>query len=133
MSKPVTIKAVLYWAQLHEINDMSGKYQVDLCQLSDAAQAKLTEQGVAIKNQDDDRGNYVTCKSTRPLFAMFEDGQIIDPNVKIGNGSKAVVALSFYEWTYKGKSGVSPSAQRIVVTDLIEYMADLDVDVEAAL
>jgi hypothetical protein len=33
----IKINADVYWAQLNKVNDMSGKYQVNLCNLSDKA------------------------------------------------------------------------------------------------
>ncbi len=35
--KPVAIQATVYWANLTSKNELSGKYQADLSQLSDAA------------------------------------------------------------------------------------------------
>jgi hypothetical protein len=47
--KRIKIKCDLYWAQLHKVNDMSGKYQVNLCNLSDAACAALEEMGIEVR------------------------------------------------------------------------------------
>jgi len=45
----------------------------------------------------------------------------VDLCVAIGNGSKAVVLLSSYEWKYKNKSGVSPSIKKMVIEELQSY------------
>jgi len=37
MTDAVKIKADIMWAYLDKVNDMSGKFQVDLCNLSDKA------------------------------------------------------------------------------------------------
>jgi hypothetical protein len=34
LNKPIPVKVDLYWAFLNEPNQMSEKYQVDLCNLS---------------------------------------------------------------------------------------------------
>jgi hypothetical protein len=123
----VKVKCDLYWAQLDKENEMSGKFQVDLCNLSDAACKALEEAGVEIKSDADkkpEQGKYVTCKSSKPIKAFDTDGGEITE--KIGNGSKAKVVLSTYEWKYKNKSGVSPSLLKLVVTDLIAY-ANVDI------
>lgn len=117
----VKVKCDLYWAQLSKQNEMSGKYQVDLCNLSDAACKALEEMGIEIKSNKDkpEQGKYITCKSNNPIKAFDSDGDEISELV--GNGSKAKAVISSYEWKYKNKSGVSPSLAKLVVTDLVEY------------
>ena len=53
----------------------------------------------------------------------------------VGNGSKAKVVLSHYDWTFKGKKGRSPSIFKLIITDLEVYEATSisDADLEAAL
>lgn len=118
----VKVKCDLYWAQLSKQNEMSGKYQVDLCNLSDAACKALEEMGIEIKSDADkkpEQGKYITCKSSNPIKAFDSDGDEISE--RVGNGSKAKAVISSYEWKYKNKSGVSPSLAKLVVTDLVEY------------
>ncbi len=128
----IQVKADVMWAQLEKVNDLSGKYQVDLCNLSDAAVSALEDKGVEVKFKDD-RQSYITCKSTHPIRAKDVDGASLE-GVKIGNGSKAVATIGFYEWNFKGKKGVSPSLNRFVITDLETYEAEEDdIDLSEAL
>jgi hypothetical protein len=46
MNEAVKIKADIMWAYLNKPNDMSGKFQVDLCNLSDKAAEALQEHGL---------------------------------------------------------------------------------------
>jgi hypothetical protein len=117
----VKVKCDLFWAQLNKQNEMSGKYQVDLCNLSDAACKALEDLGIEVKSNPNkpDLGKYITCKSNNVIKAFDVDGDEITE--KIGNGSKAKALLSAYEWKYKNKSGVSPTLWKLVVTDLVEY------------
>jgi len=133
MSKPFRIKATLFWAYLDKPNDMSGKYQVDLCQLSPAAVERLTELGVSVANKDDDRGDYVTAKSQQPIFSYDTNGERITE--VIGNGSKAEPVVDTFSWTFKNKEGVSVSLKKLVITDLeiYESVPDFDDDLEEAL
>ena len=66
-AKPTTLKTTLFWANLSTKNEMSGKYQVDLSNLSDAAISALEERGLQVKSKDDDRGSFLTVKSTNPI------------------------------------------------------------------
>jgi len=121
--KKLKIKCDIYWAQLNKINEMSGAYQVNLCNLSDAAAEALEEMGLSV-NQDSekkaDMGKYITCKSkNKPMKAFDVDGDEITED--IGNGSKAKALVGTYAWTYKNKKGVSASLIKLVVTDLVEY------------
>ena len=118
----LTIKADIMWAQLEEKNDMSGKFQVDLCNLSDNAVEALETVGIEAGYKED-RGSFITCKSSRPIYAKGPDGESLK-GIKVGNGSKCVGVVSPYSWTFKGKKGVSASLNQLVITGLEVYEAD---------
>lgn len=124
-NKNLKIKCDIYWAQLNKINEMSGAYQVNLCNLSDAAAKALEELGISVNEDSEkkaDMGKYITCKSkNRPMKAFDVDGDEITED--IGNGSKAKALVGAYEWTYKNKKGISPTLKKLVITDLVEYAA----------
>lgn len=118
MDQAVKLKATLFWCQHNKINDLSGKYQIILGQLSDAAVEALEEMGINVMEKEE-MGKYITCKSAKPMRVHDVDGDEI--NEDIGNGSKAKAVVTSYEWKYKNKKGVSPSLKKIVVTDHVEY------------
>ena len=120
-TEQVKIKAEVMWAFLNKPNEMSGKYQVDLCNLSDKAVSALEDMGIEVKTKEG-KGAYVTCKSTRPIAAYDDGGTLIEGDI-LGNGSKAAVIISPYAWSFKGKKGVSPSLRKMVVTELVPYTA----------
>lgn len=126
----VKLKADIMWAQLDKPNELSNKYQVNLCNLSDAAVQALEDMGITVAEKEG-QGRYITCKSAQPIKAFDADGDEI-VGVKVGNGSKAKAVINPYEWKYKNKKGVSPSLRKLVITELIEYgggnSADLDDD-----
>jgi len=118
------LKATMMWSNLHHVNEMSGKYQVDLSNLSAKAIEELAKDGITASESNkagDERGVYITCKSTYPILAYYEDGSEVPSNIQIGNGSLAVATIKPYEWNFKGKTGVSPTIVRLTVTKLIEY------------
>jgi hypothetical protein len=119
MNEAVKIKADIMWAYLDKPNDMSGKYQVDLCNLSDKAAGALEELGLEVKTKEG-KGKYITCKSTRPILAYDDGGSLIEGN-SLGNGSKAVALVGTYSWSYQKKKGTSPALKRLVITELMEY------------
>jgi hypothetical protein len=121
----VKIKCDIYWAQTHKLNEMSGKYQLNLCNLSDSAVEALESMGITIAEDSEKRpemGKYITCKSNNPMRSHDSDGMEIPADVIIGNGSVGKALVSSYEWKYKNKKGNSPSLKRLVVTDLVEYV-----------
>lgn len=135
-NKRVKIKCDVFWAQLNKKNEMSDAYQVNLCNLSDAAVKALEDMGISVQENAEKKpemGKYITCKSQKPIKAYDADGQEIDEDVSIGNGSKAKAMINAYEWSYKNKKGISPSLSKLVITDLIEYanndLGDNDEDV----
>jgi hypothetical protein len=120
----VKIKADIMWAYLDRMNDMSQKYQVDLCNLSDAAVSALEGMGIRVA-QKEGKGYYITCKSKNEIRAYGSDGDEIEGKI-VGNGSKAVALIEPYAWTWKNKEGVSASLKKLVITDLQKYESDVE-------
>jgi len=118
----VKIKADVMWAYMDKPNEMSGKYQVDLCNLSDAAVKALEDMGIGVR-QKEEKGYFITCKSTNPIRAYDKDGDVIE-GIAIGNGSKAIAMVGSYEWNWKNKSGVSASLKKLVIDELVAYEGD---------
>jgi len=121
-NKRIKIKANVYWAQLDKVNEMSNKYQVNLCNLSPAAVTALEGMGISVLVGTENKeamGSYITCKSSNPIRAFDIDGLPVTEN--IGNESKAIAMVGSYPWTYKNKKGMSPSLGKFVITDLIPY------------
>ena len=131
--KPIKIKGTIYWAFLNKTNDLSGQYQLDIAQLSDAAIKAIESLGIAVNNKNDDRGFYITCKSKYPI-KVYDKNKDEITGVKVGNGSEAIAVIGAYPWQFKKKSGVSPSLKGITITNLVSYNAPADVaDEEEAL
>lgn len=128
----VKLKADVYWAQLNRKNEMADAYQVNLCNLSDPAVKALEDMGISVQENAEKKpemGKYITCKSQKPIKAFDADGLEMDPEVAIGNGSKAIALVTGYEWSYKNKKGISPSLMKLRITDLVAYAsADTDDD-----
>ena len=119
----IKINATIQWAFFSKVNEMSGKFQVDLTNLSKAAVAALKEMGIEVKTKEDDpaKGYYITCKSAKPMRVFLDTGEKLSEDIQVANGSKATVVVGYYEWTFKNKKGRSPSAEKIVITELLEY------------
>lgn len=115
----VKIKADVMWANLDKPNEMSGKYQVDLCNLSDPAVQAIESMGIPVK-QKEDKGYFITCKSNNPIKPFDKTGDVLE-GISVGNGSKAVALVGSYTWTFKNKEGVSPSLKKLVIDELVSY------------
>ena len=129
-TKPILLKATVFWAERNTKNRFSDKYQIVLGELSDAAVEALGEINVEVRNKGDDQGNYITCKSKQPIRAKMSDGTEIPDDLLIANGSKAVALVNAYPWSIG--DGWSPSLNKLTITELIEYEEE-EVDMEAAL
>lgn len=126
-AKPIQIRAKLYWANLAKVNEMSGKYQVDLGNLSGAAVKALEALGLEIRNKGDEREFFITCKSQHAIKAYNKDGSEITDKL-VGNESEAIAVIGTYAWAFKNKKGVSPSLKKLTVTTLVEFSAVDDVE-----
>jgi len=124
-AKPITVNATFMWPFLTEVNGMSGKYQVDLAQLSGAAVEALEMMGITVMNKPE-KGDFITVKSNHPIRLYENSGDELK-GVQVGNGTTAKVVITPYEWTFKGKKGVSPSLLKAVVQDLVIYAGAEDV------
>jgi hypothetical protein len=117
--KPLKIEADLMWAFLDTPNQMSGKYQVDLCNLSANAIKALEDAGVNVRNKED-KGFFITAKSKNyPIKAEDPQGKVIE--AKVGNGSRGIALIKPYPYKVNGKSGVGIGINKLVVTKLVEY------------
>ncbi len=130
LEKPVKFEAEVQWAFFNNKNEMSGKYQVDLTNLSENAVKALTDAGLEPRNREDkpEKGWFITAKSNYEIKPVDKAGNEITDAV--GNGSKAVALIKPYEWSWKNKKGVSPSLVKIIITDLQVYNADQAVEEE---
>jgi hypothetical protein len=126
----VKFEAEVQWAFFTKKNEMSGKYQVDLTNLSENAVKALTDAGLEPRNREDkpEKGWFITAKSNYEIKPVDKAGNEITDAV--GNGSKAVALIKPYEWSWKNKKGVSPSLVKIIITDLQVYNADQAVEEE---
>ena len=125
-AKPVTINADMMWSSLTEVNRRSGKYQVDLANLSKAAVEALEMMGLSVRNKDG-QGDFITAKSSHPIHIYDTDVAEIK-GILVGNGSKAKAVVSYYDWkSPAGQAGRSPTLLKLVVTDLIPYGGGADV------
>ena len=130
-AKPVVLNASVYWCENNKLNEMSGKYQIVLGNLSDKAVEAIEEAGVTVRNKGNDQGNYITCKSKNPIRVYDSEGDEIPPQVNIGNGSEAVAQVGFYNWTFGKNTGTNPTIMRLNIKELVEYMPDsIDADAE---
>ena len=122
IAKPVKIKTTIMWCQHNKPNEMSGKFQVDLCNLSDNAVTALEGLGLEVRKREDkpEKGFYITCKSTIPMKVFDASGNDLT-TVAIGNGSTATAVVGAYPWTFKNKKGFSASLTKLVVDNLVAY------------
>jgi len=120
--KPVKVQADIMWAFLDTPNQLSGKYQVDLCNLTKGAVETLESMGVAVRTKPDqpEKGHFITAKSVNyPITTIDANGKPVQG--KVGNGSKGVALLKPYEYTFKGKKGVAVGINKLTITDLKLY------------
>jgi len=117
------IQATAFWFSFLEKNEMSDKYQVDVSQLSEEQVDRLEELGISVKNKGDDRGYFVTAKSSKfaPRVEDADGFQMTDP---VGNGSKVTFIIKPYDYNFKGKTGVGVGLSKARVDELVVFSKD---------
>ena len=129
MARETTVlQGKAYWAKLSTPDEMSGKYQIDVCNLSDSTVDLLKKHGVIPKNRDDERGDFITARSKFdvPIIDINKDSI---QGTKIGNGSDVKVKIGFNkDHPMVGQYGTSMYVHKVMVTKLVTYVADTDFD-----
>lgn len=124
LEKPIKFEAEVQWAFFNKKSEMSGKYQVDLTNLSDEAVKALQDVGLEPRQSETkpEKGWFLVAKSNYEIKPVDKKGNEIKDAV--GNGSKAVAYVKPYEWKWQAKKGISPSLLKIIITDLKVYNPD---------
>ena len=138
----INLKCQLYWPSLTSKNQLADKYTVDLALLSDEAVTALEDMGLKVNNKGDERGYYITCKSNNKYRAFKTDGEELlikgrtplddeddpDMGVVVANGSEAKCLVGFYDWEYMKKKGRSPTLRRMVISNVVEYEPEMNLE-----
>lgn len=128
------IKATLNFFR-RDRSDYSGKYEVNLCNLSPAVVKVLEkDHGVTqLRTEDEDHknhswGTFTVARSEYELRVLDSKKRPISDDVMLGNGTVVYASVSPYPWTYKGKKGVSLGCAGIQVIELVEYSTNDAID-----
>jgi|TARA_R110000787_G_scaffold240714_2_gene346895 hypothetical protein len=127
------VRGTAQWASVFDVNEMSGKYQVDICNLDKDTVKDLEKRGLTVKKGQDNKkeyGSYITAKSSKYAPKVLDNmAQPMDGSVLIGNGSKIKASINPYSWTFKGKSGISAALNKMMVLKLVAYAGNGNDDV----
>jgi hypothetical protein len=128
-AKPLTVAGDIYWAALSTPNNLSQKYQFDLCNLSDAAVAELEKAGIKYKTKENkpEQGRFITVKSSKYVIKAFDakTNEQLPENIKVGNGTKAKALIKPYPNRAPGaQSPMCAGASNIYITELVVYNPD---------
>jgi hypothetical protein len=124
--KTLKLNGELMWVYNNKQNDMSKAYQVDICNLSDAAVSTLKEIGGRVNNKPE-KGNYIVAKSNKPIETVDANGNAVEGIV--GNGSKGEVTVLAYPYDNKFGKGIKWVAVKITVTKLAELSSASDEEI----
>ena len=118
--KTLKLNGDLMWVYNTKINEMSKGYQVDICNLSEAAVKTLKEIGGKVLNKENapEKGYFITAKSNRPIETVDASGTTITGIV--GNGSRGEVTVLAYPYDNKFGKGIKWVAVKITVNKLAE-------------
>jgi len=119
------VRGTAQWASVFEPNALSGKFQVDICNLDEETIKELQGVGIDVKKGEGDKADkehFITAKAGKYAPKVVDrKAHIMDGSILIGNGSKVKASIRPYEWTFKGKSGVGAGLNGLMVTYLVEY------------
>ena len=126
----VVVKGKAYWTKLNVKDEMSGKYQMDIGNLSDEAVKALESHGVQPKNKEDEREWFVTARTKYTVPVINSDKEEMNGTL-IGNGSEVKVKIGFNkDHPMVSQYGTSMYLNKVMVTNLVTYERDTDFDEE---
>ena len=122
------ISGKVFWACIATPNALSNKFQLDLSVDKETA-AKLEDLGIEIKTSEKDlegrpennRGRFVTLKSSYPPKLFDAKRQPVDGKTLIGNGSVCNIATHVYDWKFGRDSGSALGLDAIQIVKLVSF------------
>ena len=122
------------WASLYERNDMSKKYQIDICNIDAKTVKQLEAAGIDVKTGEGEKAykeRYIIAKADKYRPRVLDRrGDLWDENVLIGNGSDIKASVNAFKYNYKGKDGIGCGLNDLMVTSLIERSGVDELDPE---
>ena len=119
------VRGTAQWAHVFEPNELSGKYQVDICNLDKKTVKQLQSVGISVKSGDGEKaekGQYITAKSGKYAPRVLDRrGHVMDGSTLIGNGSKVKIQFKEWETTWQGQAFKGLDFQAMQVIDLVEF------------
>jgi hypothetical protein len=125
----ILLSGKAYWASVVEPNTTyEPAWQVDVT-VDEETKQKLESIGLSVKNKEDDRGDFFSCKrkvvkkdgSKRDAPRVIDAKKMPWDSRLIGNGSIVKVKIQPYEYAYAGKAGVTADFMAMQVIDLVPY------------
>ena len=126
--KSFKIEGTLWYAHIKELDTKgkfpSNKYKTDLS-IDEGTAGSLTALGVLVKDKQDEKGKYVTLKSTfQPTVLDSEGNQLIEIPL-MGNGSRVLITTSLYDNKAPQGGKKCLGLQIVQILELVQYDAPL--------
>ena len=117
------IKGKAYWVYNRRPNEMSGKYQIDIANLDAKTVKSLKKMKLPLMNKDDERGDYITLKSSFPYKIVDAKKNELDEEFSVGNGSTVIAVFETYEYEPQNdnQTGVGAGPRIIQILELVEF------------
>lgn len=126
----VRISATLEWPKFFEKDEMSNKYTATLINLKPEAVKILEAADLVVrdgKKEGEKQANYGRFIKASSKYEVRvydgrngEQGIRWDNQVRIGNGTKAMVEISAADWTYQKTKGRGAYLNAVKITELVE-------------
>ena len=122
------------WPSLYERNDMSKKYQIDICNIDAKTVKQLEAAGIDVKTGEGEKAykeRYIIAKADKYRPRVLDRrGDLWDENVLIGNGSEIKASVTAFKYNHKGKDGIGCGLNDLMVTSLVERSGVDELDPE---
>jgi hypothetical protein len=122
--RQVVVVGTVWYQALDKKNELSDKFQIDLCQLKSAEVKVLEAIGLEVHDGGDNKPyhkRYITPKANRQVVMVDADKAAWDMTKVLGNGTLIKCHVKAYDYDYKGNKGVAAGLQAIQVLEHTSY------------
>ena len=132
MTDMTVLEGTINWARLNtpgESYDGDPQWELTLVVTKDVADGWTTS-GYQKTTKQDKEGNFIiklkkpkmtaAGKEQKPPKVRHVEGYVLDGDT-VGNGSKGRVQVALIPYNYKGKDGITPRLNALIINDLVEF------------
>ena len=128
--RKMVVTGTAMWPNLFQVNKMSHKYQIDICNLDQKTVKALKSKDIPVRFEKDkeDKGHFIVAKTKNLPKVMDSARREWPEDMNIGNGSKVKASVAGYDYNNEFGQGQGVALNSVMVVDYVAYNDDLEAE-----